>query len=102
MTASGKQVEDGAWHAVLAAHGFAPGAGAYDEAAVRAAIAARGWAVVLDEAAAVGTDRRVRRWHAVLRRVDSRGWRTATASGRCEAEALAKALANVLRHEARQ
>ena len=105
MTASGKQVEDGAWHAVLAARGFAPGPDGWDEAAVRAsiaAIAARGWTVGLEEAAPFGTDRRARRWHAVLRRVGPGGRRrTATAQGRSEAEALAKALANVLRREAR-
>ena len=102
MTASGKQVEDGAWHAVLAAHGFAPGPAGHDEDAVRAAIAARGWVVVLHEAARAGTYRRVRRWQAALRRGrPGNEPLMAMARGRSEAEALAKALAHVLWREAR-
>ena len=97
-----KGTEDTVWRTALAAHGFAPGPDGWDEAGLRAAIAARGWTIRLEEAAPFGTDRRVRRWTALLVRPHRRGWLdTARARGRSVGEALARALGHVLGREDR-
>ena len=90
--------EDSRYHEVLATHGFGPGPEGYDADVMEAAIVARGWNPALHEAAPSGTDRRVRRYQAVLQRRPAAGQppRLVMARGRSEAEALAKALATVL------
>jgi hypothetical protein len=89
---------------VLAAHGVAPGPDGLDPADLAAAAEARGWRVSTEPAAGAGSPQR--RWRATVMGPASTGPAGVFAAGThaygaTETEALAVALASMLRRGAR-